>query len=130
MRVQGEQRVLDAARIGNGPGDVPGVLLDGLQRAALVGTDDVFAAYVSGLIDRAVQLVEEPPAVAGALAFVMGVRLRTVGGNALEDLRRLVGAGEYIKENRVGGRRERMTETEEHPEIGRASYRERGQKSA
>src|ERR1017187_9551897 len=91
MRVQGEQRVLDAARIGNGPGDVPGVLLDGLQRAALVGTDDVFAAYVSGLIDRAVQLVEEPPAVAGALAFVMGVRLRTVGGNALEDLRRLVG---------------------------------------
>src|ERR1039458_4523517 len=120
MRVQGEQRVLDATRIGNGPGDVPGVFLNGLQGAALVGTDGVFAAYVGGLVYRAVQLVEKPPSVAGACAFVVSVRLRTVGRNALEDFRWLVGACDHIKEDRVGRRRERMDQAESHPsEIAR-----------
>ena len=39
-----EKRVVDAARVGDGPGDVPGVLLDGLEDTALVGTDGVFLA--------------------------------------------------------------------------------------
>src|SRR3954467_9276468 len=94
--MQREEGVMDAARVGHAPGHIPRVLLDGLQRSALVGAHGVFAPNVSRLIYRSVVIVEEAPPVSRSLQLVMCVRLFAVSGNALQDLGRLVGAGEGV----------------------------------
>ena len=86
------------------PGHIPGVFLDRLQGPALVGAHGVFAANVSGLINRTVEFIEEPPAVPGSLALVMRISAVAVGGDALQDLGRLVGAGQHVVQHVVVGR--------------------------
>src|SRR4051794_29003797 len=94
--MQREKGVMDAARVGDAPRNIPRVLLDRLQRSTLVGAHRVFAPDVSSLIDRAVKLVEEAPAVARSFQLVMRVGVFAVSGDSLQNFRRLVGAGEDV----------------------------------
>ena len=49
--MEGEDGVGDSAGIGEGPGDVPGVLLDGFEDTALIGADGVIAMEECGFIN-------------------------------------------------------------------------------
>src|SRR5947199_10152025 len=94
--MHGEQCVMHAARVRNVPCYIPRMFLDGLQRAPLIGTYRVLMPHISRLIDRPVQFVEKTPAVAGSLTLVVGVGLAAVGSDALQNLGRLVGAGQRV----------------------------------
>src|SRR5436853_7342177 len=106
---------MHATRIGGIPGYVPGMLLDRLQRAALVGTNRVFLTDISGLVDRSVPLVVEAPPVARPLELVVGVRLRAIVRDALQNLGRLISAGEHIVKGIVIGRLHRPSESKQNP---------------
>ncbi len=116
-RVHREHHVAPDARIGLPPRDLPRVLLDRLEAAALRAPDGVRRRHVRLLVDVLVANLGVAHPVAGALEFALEMRRRAVGGDGVEDGGRLV--ARHREDRRFAAQQERGV-AEEQPRVAGA----------